>query len=92
MGMSMNDTVSHSKVARVMWGRQFWMLISSFIRIELKFSCAFPAGFRVVDFILYNLMGGYTGMNRQELIIMLTVLAVGVCIIILILLNGLGRL
>ncbi len=29
------------------------------------------------------------GMNRQELIIMLTVLAVGVCIIILILLNGL---
>jgi len=28
-------------------------------------------------------------MNRQELIIMLTVLAVGVCIIILILLNGL---
>lgn len=31
-------------------------------------------------------------MNRQELIIMLTVLAVGVCIIILILLNGFGRL
>ena len=31
-------------------------------------------------------------MNRQELIIMLTVLAVGVCIIILVLLNGLGRL
>ncbi len=28
-------------------------------------------------------------MNRQELIIMLTVLAVGVCIIILVLLNGL---
>ena len=29
------------------------------------------------------------GMNRQELIIMLTVLVVGVCIIVLILLNGL---
>ena len=53
---------------------------------------ALPAGFRVFDFILYNLMGGYAGMNRQELIIMLAVLAVGVCIIILILLNGLGGL
>lgn len=31
-------------------------------------------------------------MNRQELIIMLTVLAVGVCIIVLILLNGFGAL
>jgi hypothetical protein len=47
------------------------------------------AVFRLFRFILYNLEGGYMGMNRQELIIMLTVLAVGVCIIILILLNGL---
>jgi len=31
---------------------------------------------------------GYRSMNRSELIIMLTVLAVGVCIIIMILLNG----
>jgi hypothetical protein len=31
-------------------------------------------------------------MNRQELIIMLTVLAVGVCIIVLVLLNGFGHL
>ena len=45
--------------------------------------------FRVWGFILYNLSGGYVGMNRQELIIMLTVLAVGVCIIVLILANEL---
>jgi hypothetical protein len=32
-------------------------------------------------------MEGILGMNREELIIMLTVLAVGVCIIVLILLN-----
>jgi hypothetical protein len=51
--------------------------------------CVLLAGFRVVEFILYNLEGGYAGMNRQELIIMLAVLAVGVCIIVLILLNGL---
>ncbi len=49
---------------------------------------AFAALFRTPDFILYILSGGYVGMNRQELIIMLTVLAVGVCIIILVLLNG----
>ena len=61
-------------------------------REDAEVSCALSAGFRVVDFILYNLIGGYTGMNRQELIIMLTVLAVGVCIIVLILLNGLGGL
>ena len=45
--------------------------------------------FRVSGFISYNLSGGYVGMNRQELIIMLTVVAVGVCIIILILVNEL---
>jgi hypothetical protein len=37
----------------------------------------------------YNLKGGYTVMNRYELIIMLTVLGVGMCLIILILLRGL---
>ena len=44
--------------------------------------------FRVFVSISYNLNGEHRSMNRSELIIMLTVLAVGVCIIILILLNG----
>ena len=42
----------------------------------------------IPHFLFYNLEGGYTSMNRYELIIMLTILALGVCIIILILLCG----
>jgi len=65
-----------------------------FLRLRAGRWCDLPvpraqAAFRVLGFISYNLGGGYVGMNRQELIIMLTVLAVGVCIIVLILLNEL---
>ena len=41
------------------------------------------------DLTFYILNGGYTAMNQYELIIMLTVLGVGMCLIILILLLGL---
>jgi hypothetical protein len=47
------------------------------------------AVFCIPHLTFYNLKGGYTIMNRYELIIMLTVLGVGVCLIILILLRGL---
>ena len=56
---------------------------------KTQIPCVSLAAFRVSGFISYNLGGGYIGMNRQELIIMLTVLAVGVCIIVLILLKEL---
>lgn len=44
--------------------------------------------FRVIPFIFYNLIGGYKGMSRQELIIMLAILLVGVCLIALTLFFG----
>ena len=46
------------------------------------------AVFFVACFIYYNLIGWFTAMNRSELIIMLTILAVGVCVIIIIILIG----
>lgn len=60
-----------------------------YLQFGIRAFCVLLAVFRASSFISYNLNGGYPGMNRQELIIMLTVLVVGVCIIILILLNGL---
>jgi len=61
------------------------------VRLHARFVCKDQedAVFCIPHLTLYYLKGGYTAMNQYELIIMLTVLGVGVCVIILIFLLGL---
>ena len=60
------------------------------VELHARFVCKDrEAVFCISDLTFYNLKGGYIAMNQYELIIMLTVLGVGVCLIILILLLGL---